>query len=362
MNVISVIMLFFALAGLLDRLFGNKLGLGKEFEKGFSLFGTLMLTMTGMIVLSPLLAKLLDPALSVLYRKLSVDPSAITSFLFANDMGGARLAQEVAKTQSIGYFNGLVIGSMMGATLSFSVPLALTVIGKKRQKEFILGLLCGIVTVPVGCVTGVLISGMPYSAGFLNLIPLTVFCLFLACCLALFPHACIKAFGLFGVFIKVLIAVGFALGLIQFVTGYEVIKGLGTFAEGAAICLSCAVALAGAFPLLFILSKILRKPLGAIGKAIKVNEKSMLGFLSLLASNVPTVEMMDQMDQKGAVLNAAFLVSASFLIADHMAFTLAFQGALIWQVMLSKIISGIAAVFFAALMYKTVGQKLLEKE
>ena len=362
MDVISLIMLIFALLGLTDRLLGNKIGLGKEFEKGISLLGTLVLTMAGMIVLAPLLAKLLSPGLNWIYAKAGIDPSLITSFLLANDMGGAPLAAEITKTEAIGYFNGLVIGSMMGATISFTVPFALGCLDKSRQKEFILGLLCGVVTVPVGCVCGVLISGFPIIAGLINLIPLTVFSLLLAVALVLFPNACMKAFRVFGVLIQILITVGLALGFIRFMTGYEVIKGLTTFEEGAEICVRSAVALSGAFPILFILSKLLKRPLNAVGRKVRVNETAMLGFLSSLASNVPTIKMMGKMDQKGAVLNAAFAVSASFIIADHMAFTLAFNGAYLWQVMLSKIVSGIAAVFFASLIYKTVGQKLLEKE
>ena len=56
MNVVSVIMLVFCILGGLDRLLGNRFGIGKEFEKGFMLLGTLALSMIGMIVLAPLIA------------------------------------------------------------------------------------------------------------------------------------------------------------------------------------------------------------------------------------------------------------------------------------------------------------------
>jgi len=66
MNVISWVMAMFAALGAIDRIIGNKLGLGEEFEKGIELVGALMLSMVGMIVLSPLFAWLLTPIMNVM--------------------------------------------------------------------------------------------------------------------------------------------------------------------------------------------------------------------------------------------------------------------------------------------------------
>ena len=51
-EILITLMGVFALFGALDRIFGNRLGLGKEFEKGFHLFGTIALSMIGILVLS----------------------------------------------------------------------------------------------------------------------------------------------------------------------------------------------------------------------------------------------------------------------------------------------------------------------
>ena len=61
-------MLFFALLGALDRILGNKLGIGKEFEKGFLLLGQLVLSMMGMIIIAPVIAELLSPAFDFVYN------------------------------------------------------------------------------------------------------------------------------------------------------------------------------------------------------------------------------------------------------------------------------------------------------
>ena len=61
---------------------------------------------------------------------------------------------------------------------------------------------------------------------------------------------------------------------------------------------------------------------------------------------------MDKMDKKGAVLNSAFAVSASFVFGDHLAFTMAYDSNYIVPMIVGKLVSGICAVIFALLIYK----------
>ena len=48
MDIITIVVLVFGILGALDRILGGRLGLGKEFEKGFSLLGAMALSMIGM--------------------------------------------------------------------------------------------------------------------------------------------------------------------------------------------------------------------------------------------------------------------------------------------------------------------------
>ena len=94
MDVLNYVMAGFAILGAADYLLGSKFGIGKEFERGIMLLGTMMLTMVGMIVISPLFALAMKPLTNVMTGAL--DPSVIPAILLANDMGGAHLAVEVA--------------------------------------------------------------------------------------------------------------------------------------------------------------------------------------------------------------------------------------------------------------------------
>jgi ethanolamine transporter len=122
MNAITIVMAAFSVVAAIDRMTGNHLGLGKEFDRGFLLYGNLALAIVGMIVISPFLAQLLTPVSDFIANVLGLDPSILPASLFALDMGGAPLAVQVAKDARMGGFNGLVVASMMGCTISFTVP------------------------------------------------------------------------------------------------------------------------------------------------------------------------------------------------------------------------------------------------
>jgi len=352
MNFLTIIMLGFSILGGIDRILGNRFGLGERFEKGFLLLGNLALSMIGMIVLAPLIAQWLAPCFDWVYNVLHIDPSVIPASVFSNDMGGAPLAKEVAHNEKLGLLNGLVVSSMMGCTLSYSIPYALGVVKKEVQPDMFFGILCGIVTIPVGGIVSGLVYGISIAPLLMNMLPLVLLSALIACGLLFLRSFTVKVFGFLGIAMRALITVGLLLGIFQFLTGIELIKGLGDIREGADICFNAAVTLSGAFPLMHLVSKILAKPLQWLGKVLKINKESAMGFISSLVTNATTFEMMNDMDSKGVVLNSAFLVSAAFVFGGALAFTMAFDESWIFGMILGKLISGVTAVILAVLLYK----------
>lgn len=358
MNYLTIVILIFSVLGALDKILGNRFGLGKEFEKAFMLLGTMALSMIGMIVISPLIANIMKPVSEFLSDILHIDSSIIPASLFANDMGGASLAVEMAANEKTGLFNALVVSSMMGCTISFTIPFSLGVVNKEQHKELLLGLLCGIVTIPIGCIISGIICKIPFSSLVLNLMPLVVFSGIIAFGLIRFPELCVKIFKAFGVFITVIITIGLAVGIIRFLTGFELIKGLATIEEGASICVNAAIVLSGSFPLMYALSKLLAKPLKAVGRKIGVNENSIVGLVSTLASSATAFGMMDKMDKKGVVLNSAFAVSGAFVLGSHLAFTMAFDSAYVLSVIAGKAISGVLAIVLSNIIFNKLNNRI----
>ena len=363
MEILYFVFACFMLLATVDRVIGNRFGIGKEMEKGVMLLGTMTLSMVGMIVLAPVIANLIMPVLNPLKEYLHLEPSVIMGSLLANDMGGAPLAEQVASNAASGYFNGLVVASMLGATVSFTIPLALGVIDKQHHKDVALGMLCGIITIPVGCLIAGLILKMSFSDLLTNLIPLVIFSGIIATGLALAPNGCVKVFTIFGKGVQILVAIGLAVGLFSKLTGITLIPGIASFDdEGMKTVVNACAVMTGAFPLIYILSKILKKPLILLGKLIGINDTAAMGLISCLATNVTTISMVEKMDKKGIVLNMAFAVSGAFVFAGHLAFTVSFNADYLVPVIVGKLTAGICAVILANFVYNRMHKNAAPSE
>ncbi len=357
MNYITVIVLIFALLGALDRIFGSRLGLGKEFEKGFNLLGVMMLTMTGMISLAPVLGELVRPLAQMFSSTLGIDASIIPAALLANDMGGAPLAMEMTQNDSVGLFNAYVVSSMMGCTVSFTIPFAIGMTDKKQHGDVLLGLLCGIVTIPIGCLVAGLVCKISFGTLMLDLLPLLLFSAIIAVGIIFAANLCVRIFTVLGKIITAVITAGLALGIFTFLTGKEIVPGLAPIDEGAAVCLNAAIVLAGAFPFVFILSKLLSKPLAALGRKTGINDFATIALLASLATCATAYATMDRMDKKGVMLNAAFSVSGAFVFGSHLAYTMANDSSLVLPVIVGKLVAGVCAIALSSVIYSRVSKK-----
>ena len=123
------------------------------------------------------------------------------------------------------------------------------------------------------------------------------------------------------------------------------------------VCFNATVVMTGAFPILAIVSRLIKKPMGRISQRVGLNEVSALGFIGTLATNVTTFGMMGDMDDKGVVLNSAFAVSAAFTFAGHLAFTMSFNEGYMWPVIVGKLVAGVFAVAVAQFMYAKIQKK-----
>ena len=141
------------------------------------------------------------------------------------------------------------------------------------------------------------------------------------------------------------------MGVINFLSGKEIVKGLATLEEGAMICVNAVVVLSGSFPFMYIVSKLLAKPLKAVSGKIGVNEDSVLGIVSCLVTSATTFGMMDKMDKKGTVLNSAFAVSGAFVLGGHLAFTMAFDEKYVVPMLVGKLVAGVLALLLANVIY-----------
>ena len=347
---IIYLMTIFMVIGAVDRILGNKLGLGKEFENGIMTFGTLALSMLGIISLAPVLANVLRPVVVPVFRFLGADPGMFPGAILACDMGGAALSMELAESREAGLFGGTIIGAMLGATIVFTIPVSLGIIAEEDRKFLAQGVLAGIITIPVGALAGGLLAGFPLLMICRNLIPIVLFAALIALGLWKAERAMIKGFTVFGWFVTALITVGLAAAIVEELTGWTIIPGMAPLSEGYATIGSIALILAGAFPLVYAITRIFRKPLMRLGSLLGMNDVAAAGMVATLANSIPMFGMLKDMDERGKVLNVAFAVSAAFVFGDHLGFTAGFAPDMLVPVIVSKLVAGVSAVALAMLL------------
>ena len=345
-------MAVFVALGAADRVLGGRLGLGQEFENGIMTFGSLALSMLGIICLAPVLANLLRPVIVPVFRLFGADPGMFPGSILACDMGGAALALEMAEDRNAGLFGGVVIGSMLGATIVFTIPVALGIIREQDRRFLAQGVLAGIVTIPLGALVGGVAAGLPMGMVVRNLIPIVLFALLIVLGLWKAEHAMIKGFVVFGKLVTAVITIGLAAAVVEALTGLVLIPGMAPLSDGYEIIGSIAIILAGAFPLIYTITKVFRKPLMKLGNVLGMNEGAAAGMVASLANSIPMFGMLRDMDDRGKVLNIAFAVSAAFVFGDHLGFTAGFAPEMLIPVIVGKLTGGVSAVALAMVLMR----------
>ena len=346
-EILIAVMAAFAVAGAIDRIFGSRWGLGKEFEEGILAMGSLALAMVGIVCLAPVLASLLKPVIVPVFAFLGADPAMFAGTILACDMGGGALAVELAASHQAAMLGGVLTGSMLGATVVFTIPVAMGILEEKDRPVMAQGILCGIVTIPLGVLAGGLTAGFPIGMVLRNLIPIVIIAALIALGLWRAENAMVRGFEVFGKLVVAVVTVGLAAAVVEALTGFVIIPGMAPISEGFETVGTIAIVLAGAFPLVFVITKLLRKPLMAAGRWLGINDAAAAGLIASLANSIATFGMVKDMNRRGKVVNIAFAVSAAFVFGDHLGFTAGFAPEMIGPMIVGKLVGGVSAIAVA---------------
>lgn len=351
-EILIAVMALFAVLGAVDRIAGNRAGLGKEFEEGILAMGSLALAMVGIVSLAPVLAELLRPVIVPVYAFLGADPAMFAGTILASDMGGGALAAQMTEDPQAALLGGVITGSMLGATVVFTIPVAMGILSEEDRPAMAKGILCGIVTIPVGVLVGGLAAGFPVAMVLRNLVPIGVIALLITLGLWLAEGAMVKGFAVFGKVVVAVVTAGLAAAIVEALTGLALIPGMAPISEGFETVGAIAIVLAGAFPLVFVVTKVLRRPLMAVGKRLGINDAAAAGLIASLANSIATFGLVKDMNYRGKVVNIAFAVSAAFVFGDHLGFAAGFAPEMIGPMILGKLAGGVSAVAVAMLLTK----------
>jgi ethanolamine transporter len=293
-------------------------------------------------------------------------------------MGGYQLAYSLQESHE-GWMMALMTGYMAGATIVFSIPVGLSMLDKKDHPYMALGMLSGILSIPVGVLIASALmwllepsirvdirtdvnSTYPLALGWpkilANLAPLAAFVMLIALGLRFFPNRMIQGFMVFGR----IMGIGIRLVLVSCIVEYftTIFYGEGIFkrlcgawgfdpiiaderdqVRALEVAGYIGLMLAGAFPMVYLLQKFLSRPVEVLGRAIGLERAGAAGILASTANILAMFRLVREMRPKDKVLNIAFAVCAAFLFGDHLAFTANFQPNLLLAVMLGKLGGGI---------------------
>ena len=341
------VMLGFSLLGGIDKLLNNRFGLGIKFDEGFKAMGSLALTIIGIYSLSPVIAMGILPLLGPLSMWMNVDPSVFVSSILATDLGAFNTSVEIARDPAIGVFNGAILASTLGATISFTVPVAINLITEDDFQYFAKGILAGIVTVPLGMV----VSGLMLEIGIMkilwNLLPVMVFSLIIAYGLIKSQEKTMFLFRWLGKLILGISTFGLILGILDFSLGIVLIEGLISLEEATILVLSISIVLSGAYPMLYFLSRGLNRVLRQVTERYDIDDFSILGLFSSLASCLPMLGVYHEMNWKGKILNAAFAVSGAYVFGGQLGYVTSVAPQAVNAFITGKLAAGVTSIFVA---------------
>lgn len=368
-TAVTLILVIFMIVGLVDKLRGNKHGYGEKFDEAFNAMGPLALSVVGIVAVSPVIMTLLGPLITPVFSFFGISPAMFPGSLLALDMGGYFLAQQFdpGNLAAVNY-GGIIVASTMGITICFTIPYALTVMKKKDQHLLAKGILIGLITLPVGCFVGGLAmyatnTPLKFTDLLLNTVPVLLLAVIMILGLLFTQKFMMKAFTVFGKVMTTLIIVSLGIAIFQYLTGLriplleqmvepnEALGGV-PFEVGLLLVGLIAIVLAGAFPMILFLNRRLKGVMNKFGKYIGINTAASTGLLTQLASSIPVLSVIDDMDDRGKLMNIAFAVSGSFVFADVLAFVGANVPDMMFPVIINKLVGGILALVLSVILMK----------
>lgn len=370
-----------ALAGAVAAAVRPDSELGQEFVAGIDSIGPIFLPSAGILAAAPFLTAFVSNVFGPLFGALGADPAMAATTIVAVDMGGYQLADALAQTRE-GWIMAMVTGYMAGATIVFTIPVALKMLEKRDQKYLALGAMSGFLAIPVGVFVASAVIALTnpviretvstnseatyqMALGFgqilRNLVPLTAICVALAAGLKLAPDAMIRGFVAFGRALDAVLKIVFVLAVIEYFTGAltalfgsspldPIIADDENSFRALEVAGAIGIMLCGAFPMVYLIRRYLSGPLGKLGQAVGLSADATAGLLAASANVLALLSMVKDMRARDKVLCLSYGVCAAFLFGDHLSFTANFQPTLIVPVLLGKLSAGICAICLCNLL------------
>jgi len=157
----------------------------------------------------------------------------------------------------------------------------------------------------------------------------------------------IRAFSVVARCISVLTTLGLMLAAFEYMTGVVILPGLSPISESLKVVASIGVVALGSLPTAEILQRCLRKPLNWFGNKTGMNQASVAGLLIGMVTVLPAIALVKDMDRRGRIVNAAFMVCAASAFAAHLGFVASVDASMLAALLVSKLTGGLCGILIA---------------
>lgn len=132
-TVVVYIIMACAIAGAVASAIKPESELGQQFIAGVDSIGPIFLPSAGILASAPYLTAFVEGVSGPAYGALGADPAMAATTFIAVDMGGYQLADALAQTRE-SWIMAMMTGYMAGATIVFTIPVALKMLEKRDRK------------------------------------------------------------------------------------------------------------------------------------------------------------------------------------------------------------------------------------
>ncbi len=349
--IVYVLGAFFVLGGL-DHLLGNRLKLGDVFYETLKKMGVVCLGVLGIYSLAPAAAGVVQKIVSPMAAAIRMEPSVFPSMIFPIDMGGYNLAVGIMQDEGMGLFSAVVISAICGAGIGYTIPVAVTMIDKRHFPQLSLGLLSGVACIPLGCLVGSLVAGLPFLNTLWNLMPMTVLAVLLVLGLWKKPGMMVKVFVVFGKILSGVSCVGLLLQGVKMIFGWEPIPGMAPLGEALTIVCRIIFTMCGGMCLMAVIRRWFGRGLRAFGRKLRIGDAAVVGMLASTVSIVIPFSDMDGIDKRGQVLVCAYAAGGAYVLGGQLGLASELAPQLIPAFVIAKLVAGAAGLCLAWLLLK----------
>lgn len=354
-RVIMAIFAIGAIIGGIDYLIGNKWGYGEKFEEAINLMPPTVFHMVGILCLTPAIGYALKLCVTPAVRLIGIDPGMLGGVL-ALDMGGYPLAMELADNPEVGSFSGILVGCIFGCTLVFAIPFGMGVLGKEAQKDYLIGVIIGLIAMPGGLLAGGLVQGLSIRTLLYQMIPVLFLSFILIMGLLRIPEKMISFFQKLSKDLNILISFGLVVAAVCYLLAIET-PYLYPITDGMLVVVNITLALLGSLPFAKLLQVVLKRPLKAVGRKLHIQESACVAMLIGLVSAVPVYTMMDGMDSKSRIVVSTFLIDGMAILGAHLAYTAANAPEMTAAMLVCKLSASLVGLVIAFLFGRTKEKK-----